>query len=488
MFYRETRLARWGLRPPNSQVRGTLDNVMVSKLAMFVVDNLGVECERNLFKVDFHLMFPYLLVTGVYNVSGESRGHSKLYGDGGFSRVEQDYLMYPLLNVNFENLLGGGDAGVFINELLGYMADMILSHIRDKMDDYLANILLDYVNSRLQGCTRGQVEGFVRAIDSGTIPFDFLLLFYTNSKLQPLPQRGGIQGEKRTKERRRAALKVGKRAIIIMNMSILIATLALVAAVACSNYSNAAGIAAKTRTPMESALAIQAAVKTLVGNNSVDDAIIKALENLRAEMKTGNAELNIPPLEPLQIQHLDFNLGEDLAVVNGSLDNLYITGLSSFVIDEISNDLANLKASFGISFTEVDFKGIYDISGRVLNSLDIFGNGPFTLNLTELHTKGDVVISSEDGTENSPIVITSLDIDFTLEGFKANFANILGGGDAGDLINSIINDNGLDIISQYKEEIRSFISKTFIGFVNELLQSYTLKEILDYLGVIRSSR
>nr|CAD7459591.1 unnamed protein product [Timema tahoe] len=223
-------------------------------------------------------------------------------------------------------------------------------------------------------------------------------------------------------------------AIIIMNMSILIATLALVAAVACSNYSNAAGIAAKTRTPMES--------------------------------------------------------GEfwRFRIVNGSLDNLYITGLSSFVIDEISNDLANLKASFGISFTEVDFKGIYDISGRVLNSLDIYGNGPFTLNLTELHTKGDVVISSEDGTENSPIVITSLDIDFTLEGFKANFANILGGGDAGDLINSIINDNGLDIISQYKEEIRSFISKTFIGFVNELLQSYTLKEILDYLGVIRSSR
>nr|CAD7607057.1 unnamed protein product [Timema genevievae] len=177
-------------------VRGTLDNVMVSKLAMFVVDNLGVECERNLFKVDFHLMFPYLLVTGVYNVSGESRGHSKLYGDGGFSaidlfiedgkialvvdnqynsRVERDYLMYPLLKVNFENFLGGGDAGVFINELLGYMADMILSHIRDKMDDYLANILLDYVNSRLQGRTRGQVEGFVRAIDNGTIPFDFLL-------------------------------------------------------------------------------------------------------------------------------------------------------------------------------------------------------------------------------------------------------------------------------------------------------------------------
>ncbi|CAG2069516.1 unnamed protein product, partial [Timema podura] len=100
-----------------------------------------------------------------------------------------------------------------------------------------------------------------------------------------------------------------------MNMSILIATLALVAAVACSNYSNAAGIAAKTRTPMEAALAIQAAVKTLVGNNSVDDAIIKALEKLRAEMKTGNAELNIPPLEPLQIQHLDFNLGENLAVL-----------------------------------------------------------------------------------------------------------------------------------------------------------------------------
>nr|CAD7431772.1 unnamed protein product [Timema monikensis] len=183
------------------QVKGTLDNVMVSKLAMFVVDNLGVECERNLFKVDFHLMFPYLLVTGVYNLSGESRGHSKLYGDGGFSLNLVDsklvgdlnfdspngndivaknaniryYIDKPYSKVNFENLLGGGDAGVFINELLGYMADMILSHIRDKMDDYLANLLLDYVNSKLQGRTRGQVEGFVRAIDNGTIPFDFLL-------------------------------------------------------------------------------------------------------------------------------------------------------------------------------------------------------------------------------------------------------------------------------------------------------------------------
>nr|CAD7267467.1 unnamed protein product [Timema shepardi] len=110
------------------------------------------------------------------------------------------------------------------------------------------------------------------------------------------------------------------------------------------------------------------------------------------------------------------------------------------------------------------------------------------LNLTGLHTTGKVVISSEDGTENSPVVITSLDIDFSLEGFKANFSNILGGGAAGDLINSLINENGLEIVSQYKTELSSFISKTFISFVNELLQSYTLKEILDYLGVTRSSR
>nr|CAD7418656.1 unnamed protein product [Timema poppensis] len=110
------------------------------------------------------------------------------------------------------------------------------------------------------------------------------------------------------------------------------------------------------------------------------------------------------------------------------------------------------------------------------------------LNLTEIHTTGNVVISSEDGTENSPVVITSLDIDFSLEGFKANFANILGGGAAGDLINSLINENGLEIVTQYKTELSSFISKTFISFVNERLQSYTLKEILDYLGVTSSSR
>ncbi|XP_063224230.1 uncharacterized protein LOC134532031 isoform X1 [Bacillus rossius redtenbacheri] len=215
----------------------------------------------------------------------------------------------------------------------------------------------------------------------------------------------------------------------------------------------------------------------------IDQAITEALEKLRSEMQTGDASLGLPPLDPFVDSYLPFDINEEIAKAKGFLRNLTINNLSKFQIVQIKNDLKNLKAFFKFSFPLLHFTGRYNVSGRVLDSVNVFGDGNFWLNLTTLTTWGNVAISSKDGTENSAIVIKTLTVDFTLGDMKANFENLNGGGVQGAAINSVINENGVQLVTEQKSAVTSLISKYVVEFFNKLASKYTLKQVLQYLGV-----
>ncbi|PSN47718.1 hypothetical protein C0J52_04599, partial [Blattella germanica] len=217
--------------------------------------------------------------------------------------------------------------------------------------------------------------------------------------------------------------------------------------------------------------------------NAIDDAIITALEQLRQLMSTGYPDLGIPPLDPLYIEHEDLKLESQLINLQLTIDETTVTQLSGFVIDKIENDLANLKADFGITLPQLEFVGMYDALGEIPDLIQIIGNGSYTLSLTGLSTWGTVTIGSEGNSEDGAVFIQSLDLDFSLEALKTGFENFMGGGSMGDLMNDLISENGPEYLEQMKPDINEYIANLAIGLANPILSHYTLKEILDFLGV-----
>ena len=60
------------------------------------------------------------------------------------------------------------------------------------------------------------------------------------------------------------------------------------------------------------------------------------------------------------------------------IDKTTITKLSGFVVNGISNDLQNLKASFNVTLPEIDLQGQYIAGGELQGLINITGNGSYT--------------------------------------------------------------------------------------------------------------
>ncbi|KAJ9581692.1 hypothetical protein L9F63_023133, partial [Diploptera punctata] len=158
--------------------------------------------------------------------------------------------------------------------------------------------------------------------------------------------------------------------------------------------------------------------RLLAENNDIDEAILAAFENLRAEMSTGNAELEIPPLDPYYIGHYVLDMEIEKFRMNLTLDNTTVSKLSGFVVNSIHNDLENLKADFNVTVPQLYFEGQYIADGELEDFINITGNGSYTLELEGLTTWGTVTLGSEDNSGDAPVIIEALDIDFIIDSLK----------------------------------------------------------------------
>ncbi|XP_067004598.2 uncharacterized protein [Anabrus simplex] len=217
--------------------------------------------------------------------------------------------------------------------------------------------------------------------------------------------------------------------------------------------------------------------------NDIDNAIISALEALRQLMPKGIPELGVPVMEPLTVPHYDLNVDTELAKITASLDDLVIKNLSTFKIVKIANDLENLKADFDLSFERITLSGQYNMSGLAMGSLEIFGNGAFSLVVDGFDVGGTVYLSSQSGSKDSPAELDKLLVHFSVKGMASNFENLMGGGDLGELVNSLISESAPEFIKGHQAELSTLIADTVKGMVNPILSHYTLKDILDFLGV-----
>ncbi|XP_049855664.1 uncharacterized protein LOC126336202 [Schistocerca gregaria] len=205
--------------------------------------------------------------------------------------------------------------------------------------------------------------------------------------------------------------------------------------------------------------------------NAIDDAIIQLLEELRS----------IIP-EPVSISHVDVDLQSSILELTGAFDNVTINGLTSYVINSVNNDLDNLQANFSVGIPEINFAGQYNLEGSAGSIVGLYGEGPFTLLVQDFQTSGTVHIGTADGSSNSAVSITAMEVSFSVAVFRVNFENLNGGGLVGDLLNELISDLAPEFIALNQEQLGDLVEQIVRDLVNPYLGTCTLQELLDFLG------
>merc|ERR1712110_936124 len=147
----------------------TLDGLAVKNLASFETRTIHADIlDLNL---QIELFIPLLKAEGIYSLQGSIFGLLPLYGDGdaqlnitgldagGFLQVTELELGadFQGISLHLDNLLGGGDFGETINNLLSALAPQLWDLFKDDLFGIINKALVDVINNELKKCTVDEI-------------------------------------------------------------------------------------------------------------------------------------------------------------------------------------------------------------------------------------------------------------------------------------------------------------------------------------------
>jgi len=158
---------------------------------------------------------------------------------------------------------------------------------------------------------------------------------------------------------------------------------------------------------------LEARLRTLLAPGlkaAIDDQIKQLLDTtVRDIILNGSPDLGFPVLDPLYLEHVDLDLNvADTVQLSGVLDQVTVSKLATFVIDNIKANLLLLRLDFGLSVPELTAEGNhYAIDGNLGGLLPVYGEGAFSASIQDASLSGTVVL----GSNNSYLYIKSLALD-----------------------------------------------------------------------------
>nr|CAD7461676.1 unnamed protein product [Timema tahoe] len=249
------------------------------------------------------------------------------------------------------------------------------------------------------------------------------------------------------------------------------------------------------------------------------DCIKNSIEALRPQLREGIPELNIVPLEPLNIPRLELQEGGGNFKFRQIISNLTIHGLGDFRIDSINSSLVTsdvcrrnkaesltsladilwLVQSSSLVTMDIDklymemdlrtpsmmFTADYEMEGKIL-LIPLDGKGDCVYNFSEgdnvpradvttiAYVQGELV--NRDGKEYMQVK----DLRWTIEVKKAHsqFNNLFNGDkNLGTATNNFLNDNWEDAFKTYKHLPEEAFGVLFKDLINKVYGHFPFEEL-----------
>jgi len=121
------------------------------------------------------------------------------------------------------------------------------------------------------------------------------------------------------------------------------------------------------------------------GNEECLKIVIFSLKNY---MKNGIPEAGLAPLDPLQLDNVEFNLGG----ANIEFQNITMTGLSEHRVQKVEFNENTRSLSMTLEVSKLRSRGHYSLTGKVLNVEGLDSNGPYRNEYSDIKAIGEGTI------------------------------------------------------------------------------------------------
>ncbi|CAH1105615.1 unnamed protein product [Psylliodes chrysocephalus] len=200
---------------------------------------------------------------------------------------------------------------------------------------------------------------------------------------------------------------------------------------------------------------------------NINKCLVNTFNHLRPYLKNGITEIDVPSIDPLQIDNLKMENGRGPLRVKASFFNITTTGASNYTVSGINTDLKKYIIELRVLLPKIEVKGKYDVDGNVL-LLPVKSRGDFWAVFVDVNGVGRIF--GKEFTDENNIKFMKVDkmlVDFRLKKSRFRIRDIFNQGNIiGDAMNQFLNSNSDEIIKEMRPAANVAIAKHFKGFLN----------------------
>lgn len=213
-------------------------------------------------------------------------------------------------------------------------------------------------------------------------------------------------------------------------------------------------------------------------DEQLTELLKEMLENLRNEMPKGIPSIDMPVLDPLIIPQIKADISDPIAVLTLRIAQLKIEGLSSFSIQNLRADLDQGFVRFDLTLPTLVGRGKCYINGKFIKIFPIYGDGDFTIHVSNLLISGYAHLNFEP-TADTNLSLEQLLFDINFDDVSVSYDNLMGGKSWSKSLMKLLNGLGGNLFLHFKPEILKELTKAVTKLANRELSKGTLSELLD---------
>ncbi|XP_041988012.1 uncharacterized protein LOC121739585 isoform X2 [Aricia agestis] len=201
-------------------------------------------------------------------------------------------------------------------------------------------------------------------------------------------------------------------------------------------------------------------IKTcLKSDPNFDDCSKESVQRLFNALGPGLPDINLPPIDPLNIPKIRILQGEGPVNVNAALENVVVTGFGKTEVISSQVDSKNYAFFTRVRVPKMRIEGTYDLKGRIL-LIPLVGNGNMSIDIIS-----DVKLYEKDGF--SFFNVTKVHVKYNIGGMKLHMSNLFDGiSSLEDGTNAYLNSNWRPV----SESLRPILSKTIEDILLDFMQ------------------
>ncbi|KAK1120377.1 hypothetical protein K0M31_012358 [Melipona bicolor] len=206
-------------------------------------------------------------------------------------------------------------------------------------------------------------------------------------------------------------------------------------------------------------------------NPNLDKCLVNSMTAVTDKLSHGIPELDLPPIEPLNIGRLVLT---DLPNFKAVGSDVKIKGLTTYHVNFLHHDVEKQEITMNLTFPKLAIDGSFNITTRILFPIEATGNLTLTARNVNYQLSLTYVVTNRGG--KRPFYYSSLNVKMYIPDYDVKFRGQQKSLD--DAIEMTINNNKKELLDASTENMDKAFSKTYLEIMNNFVKHFTYDDLL----------